>query len=85
MISTSLLRWFRKARRDLPLRREPRDPYRVWVSEVMLQQTRALVVIPYYRRFLRRFPTLAKLAKAPLAQHQQLTRHLCIRQARRFT
>jgi len=66
MISTSLLRWFRKARRDLPWRREPRDPYRVWVSEVMLQQTRALVVIPYYRRFLRRFPTLAKLAKAPL-------------------
>jgi A/G-specific adenine glycosylase len=66
MLSTSLLRWFRKARRDLPWRREPRDPYRVWVSEVMLQQTRALVVIPYYRRFLRRFPTLAKLAKAPL-------------------
>jgi A/G-specific adenine glycosylase len=65
-ISAPLLRWFRKARRDLPWRKEPRHPYRVWVSEVMLQQTRVEVVIPYYLRFLRRFPTLAKLAAAPL-------------------
>ena len=61
-----LLEWFARNRRELPWRREPRDPYRVWISEVMLQQTRALVVVPYYRRFLRRFPTLSKLAAAPL-------------------
>ncbi|HUJ29154.1 MAG TPA: A/G-specific adenine glycosylase [Myxococcales bacterium] len=66
MFSTKLLAWFRKARRELPWRREPRDPYRVWVSEVMLQQTRVDVVIPYYQRFLRRFPTLRALAAAPL-------------------
>jgi A/G-specific adenine glycosylase len=60
------LRWFAKARRDLPWRREPRHPYRVWISEVMLQQTRVEVVVPYYRRFLARFPTLASLAAAPL-------------------
>jgi A/G-specific adenine glycosylase len=61
-----LLSWFATARRDLPWRKEPRDPYRVWVSEVMLQQTRVEVVVPYYRRFLRRFPTLRTLASAPL-------------------
>src|SRR5205085_756172 len=64
--SDPLLRWFAKARRDLPWRREPRHPYRVWISEVMLQQTRVEVVIPYYRRFLARFPPLASLARAPL-------------------
>ena len=64
MFSTKLLKWFRTAKRDLPWRREPRDPYRVWVSEVMLQQTRVDVVVPYYLRFLRRFPTLASLAGA---------------------
>src|SRR5207302_685797 len=51
-------------RRELPWRAEPRDPYRVWVSEVMLQQTRVDVVIPYYLRFLRRFPTIFDLAAA---------------------
>ena len=66
MFSTKLLRWFRKARRPLPWRTEPRDPYRTWVSEVMLQQTRVDVVVPYYERFLRRFPTLQSLADAPL-------------------
>ena len=66
MFSTKLLRWFRKAKRDLPWRTEPRDPYRTWVSEVMLQQTRVEVVVPYYERFLRRFPTLQSLAEAPL-------------------
>jgi A/G-specific adenine glycosylase len=66
MFSTKLLRWFQSARRDLPWRKEPRDPYRVWVSEVMLQQTRVEVVIPYYRRFVRRFPTLRSLARASL-------------------
>src|SRR5713226_2925691 len=66
MFSTKLLRWFGRAKRDLPWREEPRDSYRVWISEVMLQQTRVEVVIPYYQRFLRRFPTLRALARAPL-------------------
>jgi A/G-specific adenine glycosylase len=61
-----LLAWFKKSRRALPWREEPRDPYRTWVSEVMLQQTRVEVVLPYYQRFLRRFPTLPALAAAPL-------------------
>ena len=66
MFSTKLLRWFHRAKRDLPWRREPRDPYRVWVSEVMLQQTRVEVVVPYYLRFVKRFPTLRALADAPV-------------------
>lgn len=65
-LADRLLPWFAASRRDLPWRKEPRDPYRVWVSEVMLQQTRVEVVVPYYRRFLRRFPTLPALAAAPL-------------------
>ncbi len=52
-----LLRWYRKNRRDLPWRRTG-DPYAIWVSEIMLQQTQVATVIPYYERFLRRFPTL---------------------------
>lgn len=60
-----LLTWFDRHRRDLPWRRTP-DPYRVWLSEVMLQQTRVEVVIPYYERFLARFPTVEDLAAAPL-------------------
>ena len=61
----NLLDWYDRHRRDLPWRDEP-DPYRVWVSEVMLQQTQVATVVPYYERFLSRFPTLAKLAAAPL-------------------
>jgi A/G-specific adenine glycosylase len=60
-----LLAWFRAHQRDLPWRRS-RDPYRVWVAEVMLQQTRIAAVLPYYRRFLRRFPRVESLARAPL-------------------
>jgi A/G-specific adenine glycosylase len=58
-----LLAWFSRHRRDLPWRRD-RDPYRIWVSEVMLQQTQVATVVPYYERFLARFPTLADLAAA---------------------
>ncbi len=58
-----LLAWFSRCARPLPWR-ETRDPYRVWVSEAMLQQTRVVTVIPYYRRFLERFPTVAALAAA---------------------
>lgn len=60
-----LLPWFERARRDLPWR-GTRDPYHIWVSEVMLQQTRVDTVIPYYHRFIARFPSMAEFAKAPL-------------------
>jgi A/G-specific adenine glycosylase len=58
-----LLRWFDRHKRDLPWRKT-RDPYRVWLSEIMLQQTRVAAVVEHYRRFLRRFPTVQKLAAA---------------------
>ena len=60
----ALLAWYRRAHRDLPWRRTS-DPYRVWISEIMLQQTRVETVIPYYERFLERFPDLPSLASAP--------------------
>jgi len=59
-----LLQWYAKHQRDLPWRRT-RDPYRVWISEIMLQQTRVAAVIPYYERFLARFPDVWALASAP--------------------
>lgn len=62
-VSTLLLDWYRHGHRDLPWRRTS-DPYRIWVSEIMLQQTRAQAVIPYYERFLARFPTVEALAAA---------------------
>lgn len=65
-IAGPLLDWFDSARRDLPWRQEPRDAYATWISEVMLQQTRVDVVVPYYTKFLARFPTLGALAQAPL-------------------
>jgi len=58
-----LLAWYRTHRRILPWREHP-DPYRVWISEIMLQQTQVDTVIPYYHRFLKRFPTVAALAGA---------------------
>src|ERR1700727_626159 len=58
-----LLRWYAAGHRDLPWRRTG-DPYRVWISEIMLQQTRAQAVIPYYERFLQRFPAVEALAAA---------------------
>jgi A/G-specific adenine glycosylase len=58
-----LLNWFDRHKRDLPWRQNC-DPYRVWLSEVMLQQTRVAAVIDHYERFLRRFPTIKKLASA---------------------
>ncbi|MGE0480268.1 MAG: A/G-specific adenine glycosylase [Phycisphaerae bacterium] len=61
----ALLRWYRRARRDLPWRRT-RDPYRIWLSEIMLQQTRVETVVPYYERFLAAFPSVGRLAAAPL-------------------
>jgi A/G-specific adenine glycosylase len=60
----SLLNWFRDHRRELPWRNS-RDPYRIWISEIMLQQTRVAAVIPYYEKFLARFPDVKSLAEAP--------------------
>jgi A/G-specific adenine glycosylase len=60
----SLLIWFTQFRRDLPWRRTS-DPYRIWLSEIMLQQTRVNAVLPYYDRFLARFPDIRSLAEAP--------------------
>jgi len=62
--SANLLRWYEANKRDLPWRRT-RDPYAIWVSETMLQQTRVETVIPYWHRFLERFPTIEALAAAP--------------------
>lgn len=64
-IQTRLLDWAQTALRDLPWR-QVRDPYRVWISEVMLQQTRVETVIPYYLRWMEQFPTLATLARAEM-------------------
>ncbi|MBP7049420.1 MAG: A/G-specific adenine glycosylase [Phycisphaerae bacterium] len=61
----ALLDWYGATARDLPWRRT-RDPYAIWVSEIMLQQTRVPTVIPYYERLLRRFPTIRQLARAHL-------------------
>ncbi len=63
----ALLRWYKEAQRPLPWRGE-KDPYRILVSEVLLQQTRTEQAIPYYRRFLERFPTLKALGEAPLEE-----------------
>jgi len=60
----NLLAWFAQFQRDLPWRRT-REPYRIWLSEIMLQQTRVAAAIPYYERFLSRFPTVKALAEAP--------------------
>ena len=60
-----LLAWYRREKRDLPWRRS-RDPYAIWLSEVMLQQTRVETVIPYWSRFLGAFPPVHALAEAPL-------------------
>ena len=70
----ALLSWYDRHARTLPWRVSPADrargiradPYRVWLSEIMLQQTTVTATIPYYERFLRRFPSIAALAAAPL-------------------
>ncbi len=64
-VASNLLAWFDRTQRDLPWRR-CRDPYAIWVSEVMLQQTRADTVRPYWERFMKRFPSVRELAEAPL-------------------
>jgi A/G-specific adenine glycosylase len=66
-IQRDLLKWFEKNGRDLPWRRT-RDPYAIWVSEIMLQQTQVATVIPYYKNFLKSFPTVRHLAKTDLSK-----------------
>ena len=67
----ALLAWFRSNARTLPWRGTA-DPYAVWVSEIMLQQTQVVTVIPYYQRFLAAFPTVSHLAQAPLERVLEL-------------
>jgi A/G-specific adenine glycosylase len=66
LLGQRLLQWYEPKRRALPWR-NTQNPYAIWVAEVMLQQTRSETVIPYYGRFLARFPTLPSLADAPLS------------------
>ena len=62
--TNTILAWYDQGHRDLPWRRT-QDPYRIWISEIMLQQTRAETVVSYYERFLARYPTVQDLASAP--------------------
>ncbi len=64
-LQVKLLNWFSRHKRNMPWRGET-DPYRIWVSEVMLQQTQVATVEPYYHRFLQEFPTVQALAAAPM-------------------
>jgi len=66
-IQRNLLKWYRKNKRDLPWRRTT-DPYAIWVSEIMLQQTQVATVIPYYKNFLKSFPSVRNLARADLSR-----------------
>ena len=61
-ISSSLLSWFDLYKRDLPFRKN-RNPYRVWVSEIMLQQTQMKTVIPFYERWVNKLPTIGSVAR----------------------
>ena len=63
LFTKNLLVWYQKEKRDLPWRKTT-DAYAIWISEIMLQQTRVEAVLPYYERFLKAFPTLKDLAKA---------------------
>jgi A/G-specific adenine glycosylase len=63
--SHDLTQWYVRVRRELPWR-ENRDPYRIWISEVMLQQTTVAAVVPFYQRFMTRFPTLRSLASSSI-------------------
>tara|TARA_B100000029_G_scaffold95637_1_gene85696 strand:- start:2455 stop:3519 length:1065 start_codon:yes stop_codon:yes gene_type:complete len=65
--NTSLFDWYHQTKRDLPFRGID-DPYKIWLSEVMLQQTQVATVIPYFERWIQRFPTLESVAKAEQEQ-----------------
>ncbi|HAD23979.1 MAG TPA: A/G-specific adenine glycosylase, partial [Kandleria vitulina] len=61
MIQDKLIKWYKENKRDLPFRNTD-DPYKIWISEIMLQQTTVAAVIPYYERFINRFPTISSLS-----------------------
>jgi len=61
--SNDLIHWYKINKRDLPFRLN-NDPYRIWISEIMLQQTQVITVIPFYNRFIKRFPNIFELAKS---------------------
>ena len=63
MISKKLLRWYALNKRDLPWR-ATHDPYKIWISEIILQQTKVSQGLPYYIRFIEEFPTITDLANA---------------------
>ena len=63
-IRRKLLVWYDKTKRDLPWR-NTKDPYHIWVSEIMLQQTQVKTVLPYYKRWIKTIPTIEKLATTP--------------------
>ncbi len=65
LLGRQLLAWYKRHQRSLPWR-ETSDPYRIWISEIMLQQTQVDTVIPYYHRFLKTFPTSMRWLRAPL-------------------
>lgn len=67
MDAQQVIVWFKKHARSFPWRTEERNPYAVWVSEIMLQQTRASVVIPYFQKWMERFPTVRDLAQAKIS------------------
>src|SRR5258708_25013337 len=70
--ASRLIAWqTQRGRHDLPWQRT-RDPYRIWLSEIMLQQTQVATVIPYYRRFVAEFPDVASLAAAPVGRVLEL-------------
>ena len=66
-LSSALVAWFRVHQRDLPWRRDP-APYRVWISEIMLQQTQVVTVVPYFERWMAAFPRVEALAAAPIEE-----------------
>lgn len=66
-LASSLLSWYHQHKRDLPWR-QTHNPYAIWLSEMMLQQTQVTTVIPYFQKFLEKFPSIGALAEAPLQQ-----------------
>ena len=65
LFTKNLLSWYKKSARELPWRKTS-DPYKIWISEIMLQQTTVAAVIPYYERWIVQFPTVQTVAEAPL-------------------
>ena len=65
IFSATIIKWYHKNKRDLPWR-NTKDPYRIWISEIMLQQTQVNTVIPYYNKWMKKYPTVKDLSQAEL-------------------